>query len=390
MLGFNQDDLKRLDAYFTVAETVQQPQAWRDTCGIIEKRKDEIKDFMNKNINVNTRIVFTGAGTSAYAGDVVYQHIKKVTGAYAESIPTTDIVLNPADILEDRPTVLVSFARSGNSPESVGAFNIFDSNLSNILHVVITCDKNGELAKTALANSNNLVLIMPEQTNDKGFAMTSSFTSMMLAALLAFDINNLEKNKEYVEIIVEQGEGILSNQWQDIKKLSELNKNRLIYLGSKYSAELGRELMLKNLELTNGKIPTMHESILGFRHGPKTFVNDESLIVVFSPMDDYLIPYTTDILSELYNDSGSHTVVAISYNNKPGIKSICDEYLTVDGKDVPQIFTVFNYALYGQILAIFNSLRVGNTPDNPNPAGAVNRVVKGVNIYEYKKEDIRN
>ncbi|MDA6191660.1 sugar isomerase, partial [Escherichia coli] len=42
-----------------------------------------------------------------------------------------------------------------------------------------------------------------------------------------------------------------------------------------------------------------------------------------------------------------------------------------------------NYLIIGQLFALFNSIHLGVTPDNPSPTGIVNRVVKGVNIYNF-------
>ncbi len=385
IFGYSESELASICATHTAKETMQQPQSWRNTYAVILQMKDKIKNFLDTNLSKNTRVVLTGAGSSAYIGDTICKHIKNITGARVESIATTDIVINPSDILEETKTILVSFGRSGNSPESVGAYNVFNDNLNDIVNIVVTCNAEGELAKEASKNSNNLVILLPEETNDKGFAMTSSFTCMILAALLLFDIESLEKNKEIVETIALQGEEILQNQWTIVKELSDLNPKRIVYLGSKYFAQLAQEMRLKNLELTNGKIPTLFESILGFRHGPKTFINDETLIIVMDTVDEYVKPYTYDILNELHNDVGTHRVVALGYYNDPKILDMCDKYITINGKEIPEIYIALNYILYAQMLGLFNSIAIGNTPDNPNPTGAVNRVVKGVTIYPYKK-----
>ena len=64
---------------------------------------------------------FTGAGTSQYVGDTVVPYLRAHgdTQAFSfESIGTTDIVAKPEDyLIKDEPTLLVSFARSGNSPK---------------------------------------------------------------------------------------------------------------------------------------------------------------------------------------------------------------------------------------------------------------------------------
>ena len=40
--------------------------------------------------------------------------------------------------------------------------------------------------------------------------------------------------------------------------------------------------------------------------------------------------------------------------------------------------------MVAQTVALLTSIKVGNKPDTPSPTGTVNRVVKGVTIYDYK------
>ena len=99
---------------------------------------------------------------------------------------TTDIVADPRGCFaEDLPTLLVSFARSGDSPESVAATELAEQCLSEVHHLVITCNEQGQLAREHSGRTTSYVLLMPPESNDRGFAMTSSFTGMTLAALLA-------------------------------------------------------------------------------------------------------------------------------------------------------------------------------------------------------------
>lgn len=132
----------------------------------------------------NTRIILTGAGTSDYVGDTIVLHLAKQLNVRVDDIATTDLVSNPEKYIEEKTlTILVSYARSGNSPESVGAYDIFKNNVNDIAQVVITCNKNRQLAKKAAESSNNLCLLMPKESNDKSFAMTSSFSCMLLGQM---------------------------------------------------------------------------------------------------------------------------------------------------------------------------------------------------------------
>ncbi|MDE5908239.1 MAG: SIS domain-containing protein [Lachnospiraceae bacterium] len=383
-LGYEIDELKKLNGHNTAQEIVQQPALWKRIYELIEKEKQRIADFLNANTDSETRILFTGAGSSDYVGDIIKSHVKSCTNIRVESVATTDIVANPQEVIERGvKTILVSFARSGNSPESIGAYQIMQENTEKIAHVIITCNKDGDLVSAAKENGNCFMLILPEETNDKGFAMTSSFSCMLLAALLFFDIENLEENKKYVDTIARLGEQIIREDWIKMKNLSGCNPVRVVYLGAGCLSGLAREMALKNMELTNGKIATMQETILGFRHGPKTFMDKDTDVIVLMSQSEYTNQYIRDLLKEIYHDTRKHKLIVISCEKDEEIEKISDECIFVEGEYVPDVYSALVYVLYGQMFAFFNSARLGIEPDNPSPDGSVNRVVKGVVLHSY-------
>lgn len=108
-------------AEHTVAEIGQQPRMWREVGRILADGRKELDDFLAPFLaREDLRIVLTGAGTSAYAGRIVRGVLARRTGRRVDAVATTDIVSDPyGSFSEDVPTLLVSFARSGDSPESV-------------------------------------------------------------------------------------------------------------------------------------------------------------------------------------------------------------------------------------------------------------------------------
>lgn len=386
IFGMEMDKINELGATYTATEIRQQTKLWLETYNIVKENEYSIKDFFKRRLKSNTRIVLTGAGTSDYVGDTAYLYLVKTLNLRVEAIATTDLVSNPYEFIEeDTPTILVSYARSGNSPESVGAYDIFQENIKDISQLVITCNKDGKLAKKAGDCNDNLCLLMPELSNDKSFAMTSSFSCMLLATLLCFDIENIDENKKYVDIVVNQGNDILENRWQDVKELVDYDAERIVYLGSGILKGLCQEMALKNLELTSGKKVTVCESVLGFRHGPKSIINDNTLVIFMNSTNKYTNLYDMDLIREINGDLGDHKLAVISYSKNEELNGICDKYIEIDGQTIPEVFTVFNYMLFGQMFGLFSSLKLGISPDNPRPDGTVNRVVKGVIIHKYNK-----
>ncbi|MDK0703151.1 SIS domain-containing protein [Clostridium perfringens] len=385
IFGFTQEELSSLKATYTANEIYQQPELWRETLNIVENNKDAINKFLEKNLNKdNVRIILTGAGTSAYVGDTIYLYLAKKLGKRVEAIATTDFVSNPDEYIDENAnTILVSYARSGNSPESVGTYDLFEKKVKNLAHIVVTCNKEGELAKKSQEKEGNLVLLMSEKSNDKSFAMTSSFTCMTLATLLLFDIANLEENKKIVEELATKGQASLDNQWKDAKAISDLGAERIVYVGSGALKGLCHEMALKNLELTSGKQVTVCESILGFRHGPKSIINNSTLVIFLCSTNDYIALYDYDLIKEVYNDEGTQKVAVLNYFDRENLKEISHKYITANGSKLDDTFIAFNYIIFGQMISFFNSLRLGISPDNPRPDGTVNRVVQGVIIHEY-------
>ena len=107
---------------------------------------------------------------------------------------------------------------------------------------------------------------MPEATNDQGFAMTSSFTSMTLAAWLV--LGAVADPDDLVGCLATAAERIMANRQEDIRRLASSGYERVVYLGSGLLKGLAHESSLKLLDLTAGEIVTYFESPLGFRHGP--------------------------------------------------------------------------------------------------------------------------
>ncbi len=78
---------------------------------------------------------------------------------------------------------------------------------------------------------------------------------------------------------------------------------RIVYLGSGGLQGAARESALKVLELTAGKLAAFYDSPTGFRHGPKSLVDNETLVVVFVSSHPYTRQYDLDLLAELRRDN---------------------------------------------------------------------------------------
>ncbi|MDH2442562.1 SIS domain-containing protein [Amnibacterium sp. CER49] len=358
----------------TEREISQQPDVWRETGRMVAGLRTEIEAFLAPLLaEPDLRIVLTGAGTSAFVGEVAAPALARRLRRRVDAVATTDLVSDPLSRLaEDVPTLLVSFARSGNSPESLGATDLADRVLSDVHHLVITCDPVGQLytAHEGRARSRNLVT--PRRANDEGFAMTSSFSSMLLTALLVF----LGDDEALVEALATAGEQVLEAR-DRVQRLVERDPARIVYLGSGSLTGLARESALKVLEVTAGRVDTYFDSSLGFRHGPKAVLDDRTLAVVYGSNDPYIRRYDDDMTRELRAALGGASVQALSAGRTAPAADF-----GIDGVEgVDDAFLALPFAVFAQLIALHASVRAGVPTDNPFPGGAVNRVVQGVTIH---------
>lgn len=330
-------------------------------------------------------MIFTGAGTSQYVGDTVLPYLKSHADRRQfifESVGTTDIVASPYHYLfEDEVTILVSFARSGNSPESVKSVELANQIVKDIFHLTLTCAPEGQLAQKAQNDDKSCLVLMPSRSNDAGFAMTGSFTCMLLSALLIFDhVNSDDEKLVFVQKVSEIGADIIARE-DVIQSYVDLDFNRIVYLGSGSFAPLTREAQLKVLELTAGQMTTMYDSSMGFRHGPKSYVNDKTIVFCFVHNDNYTRKYDVDILEEIYQDKIAVKTVAISQANTLNYSG---ETFELIGELLPDGYLTLAMITFAQTISLLCSIKVNNTPDTPSKSGTVNRVVKGVILHDYE------
>jgi tagatose-6-phosphate ketose/aldose isomerase len=361
----------------TIAEITQQPQVWRQVSDRAAAARDLTDSLVARR---GVRVLLTGAGTSAFAGQVLAPGLRRGLRRRIEAVPTTDIVANPVETLgEDLPTLLVSFARSGDSPESVAAAQLADQLLSDVHHLVLTCNPDGQLAQRYSGDERARVVLMPEEANDKGFAMTSSFTGMTLAALLALDPS---VEPTLAGRLSEIADRVFPSWDEQARDLVERGYQRLVYLGSGALKGLAHESALKALELTAGQMVAMGDSPLAFRHGPKSVLNDSTLVVMYLSNDLHTRAYDLDVFHELRRSRGDEHVLAVTADHGDEV-SAHSSWVLPDAADLPDAALALPAVLCAQLLALHSSLALGLSVDNPFPSGEVNRVVQGVRIHTF-------
>jgi tagatose-6-phosphate ketose/aldose isomerase len=383
-LQLDDAELARAGALHTAREIEQQPDSWERTVALLRARRASVSAFLAPLLaRPELRIILTGAGSSAFIGECLAPTLTRLLGRQVLAVATTDLLSGPREyLLPDVPTMLVSFGRSGGSPESIAVVELAGKLLSECHQLIITCNEQGALYQRCQGAPRSLALLMPAETHDQSFAMTSSFTSMMLAGLLAFGDGEAATQTRTLVHLGAGARQVLSRHHEALRALASANYSRVVYLGSNALKAIAREAALKLLELTDGQVVAGFESALGFRHGPKTIVNGDTLLVMFVSNDPYTRRYDLDLLRELRDDGRAGAVLAISGRSDEAVAR--GRVLLLEGLDAaPDSELAFPYVVCAQLYAFHRALRLGNRPDQPSVSGTVSRVVRGVTIHPW-------
>ena len=376
---------------FTFHEIHQQPAMWRKELAALLDAQDEIRAFMHQYLTPETDIVLTGAGTSAFIGDAICP-VMRGMWRNVRAVPTTDLITHAEYLLDaERPLLLISFARSGNSPESVGAVKLANKLCKNVAHIYITCNKNGKLAKDVQGDnvqctkeSNKLLLLLPEETDDKSLAMTSSFSTMLLTCLMLGHIDTLEQDKEMIEKAVKNAEAVITGYEEQLKEIASRPFERGVFLGSGALKGIAEECHLKLQELTDGAVVCKYDSFLGFRHGPKAVVNSKSIVVYLMTDEEKIMRYERDLVRQVDANNKPVAQVIVISGRDPEMEEVKADLVVKMpySKAETDFYGIVPYVLVGQLLGYYASLAHGLNPDAPSVSGNIHRVVEGVTIYD--------
>lgn len=371
-------------AFFTGKEIVGQPTLWVETLNSLIKN-DQIKEFWKPLLDKqHLNIILTGAGSSAYIGQAVEHHFKFQPGLKARAISTTTLVTHFKNYIDlNEPVLLISFARSGNSPESIAAIDIAESNSNEIYHIALTCNANGHLAKKVSSLPNGLAIVLPQKTEDQGLAMTGSFTSMMLSAIYLAKFTRKTNLMSEIKDVGESAEVMIKQTAPLLEKMASTSFDRIIFLGSGPLKAIARESHLKVQELSDGAVVGKFDSFLGFRHGPKAVVKENTLLVfLFSPEKD-VFQYEKDLVLELIQENVAMDFIGVYCDKSQADEMQINNSIIFDcpGPSKDLNFNILPYVIPAQILGFYKSLSLGLNPDSPSENNTISRVVQGVKIY---------
>ena len=380
--GLPTAELDSRGAKWTAQEIAQQPAVWEDVAGLVERERARIDAFLKPLLaNPYLRVVLTGAGTSAYIGDCLAPALAARLRRRVEAIATTELLSGPQlQLPAEGPTLLVSFARSGNSPESEAVLEAVRDRDNR--HLIITCNRHGRLATKGAADPHVITVVLDDKTCDRSLVMTSSFTNMVLAGrllALATDPRDYEARALRLAGLAAH---VLLRHTDGLAGAARGPLRSAVYLGSGGRYGAAREAALKMLEMTGGQVMTFSETYLGLRHGPMCAVDRGALVVSFLSRDAVVRAYEADLLRELKRKGLGARKVLVGADVPPDLAAPGDVVVdapglgAVDDEDA----TVLD-VLVGQILAFFRCLAGGLRPDSPSDDGVISRVVESFAIH---------
>ncbi len=372
----------------TPIEIVQQPVTWENTFARVRSQRAELQRFLSDVLPESRQgsaptVYLVGAGTSDYIGRALTSVLRQKWQCDVIAIPSTDLIAGiESYVLPDRNYLWISFSRSGDSSEGVGVLEKALQRYPQISHLVVTCNKDGKMSRLCADVENAFVLLLDDTVNDRGLAMTSSFTNMVVAGQALANLTSLESYRLTVDGLVAMGRRMLSTGAAVAQSVSLLQCHKACFVGSGALAAAATECGLKALELTAGSIYTMAESTMGLRHGPMSALDEQTLVVFFLSEDERRLRYEIDLMKEIQSKQLGRVRVAIAPGDGENLRGLCDQLVAIDAPTgFPDDYRVPVDVIFGQMVGLFLSIAAKLQPDHPSPNGAINRVVSHVQIY---------
>ncbi len=374
----------------TPREIYQQPETWLETLRRLSSRRAEMLAFLQE-AGIGTAappdLILAGAGTSDYIGRAVSRVLREQWQCPVHAVASTELLTNMDDsLLPGRSYLCISFSRSGESSEGVAVLEqMLARRRRGVRHVVVTCNASSTMARLP----GVFPLVLDEKVNDRGLAMTSSFTNMVAAGQYLAYIRTPGVYESLLGAVAESGRTFLAAAAEMTSALAKKGFRRVCFLGTGSLQAVAKESALKVLELNAGRIATLAQSALGLRHGPLSFLNAETLVVAYLSSEPPRAAYELDLLEELRGKVPGVEILIVAEKATPRLRAITDLLLTIDAsRAIPDACRGPVDVMAAQLLALFLSIENGITPDTPS-AGAISRVVSGVRIYSAVESESR-
>jgi tagatose-6-phosphate ketose/aldose isomerase len=376
----------RRGAEHTAEEIAQQPHTWPGTLALCRQQQDGLRRLL---ANAAGPVLLAGAGTSDFVGRSLERLLEQRWRRPVHAVASTELLTGMDEWVRPAESALcISFSRSGDSSEGVAVMEEMMHRFGRVAHLVITCNADGAMAKLAQGRAGAYALVLDPATNDRGLAMTSSFSNMVVAGQALGYLDHLDEYATSLQQLTASAQSLLPRAADAAAKLAKSGFTRVCFLGSGALMATAAESALKVQELTAGRIFTMSQSFLGLRHGPLSFLDRQTLVVAYLASDETTRLYETDLLRELSDKKLGATIAVTGFALPRKVLGSADVALELDldlgqhpRNAPPDALRPPLDVIFGQLLGLFCSLEAGLKPDTPSPSGAISRVVSHVRIH---------
>jgi tagatose-6-phosphate ketose/aldose isomerase len=373
----------------TPREIAQQPNTWLSTHQLCVSRQPELKSVLRqtgigRGSTSSPMVYLVGAGTSDYTGRALAPVLRRQWGCDVWPLPSTTLLTEFEDYhREGKEYLWISFSRSGQSPEGVALLERALDRYKQIRHLAITCNPDGPMAQVCARHPDRAyALVLDDAVNDRGLAMTSSFSNMLLAGQCVAHLEDLNHFGEIVQKMSDAGKSFLPSAAETAAEVTTLGCTRACFVGAGALRAVADECSLKVVELSSGKVPTLAESPLGLRHGPLSSVDVQTLFTAFLSSEPRRRGYELDLLREIDRKRLGRVRLAVTTGNGHDVASLTDCYIPVGlPPEFEDLYRPVLDVMLGQLLGLFASMRCGLKPDQPSPTGAITRVVQPIQLY---------
>jgi len=388
LLDLSQQERAERGLEHTPREIWQQPDTWGTTYEICASRRSHLDEALRRagigRGSASPTVYLVGAGTSDYTGRALAALLRRRWGCEVWAVPSTTLLTDFDDFhLSGKEYLWISFSRSGDSPESVAVLERALERSRSIHHLVITCNATGNMAELCTRHPDRaLALVLDDAVNDRGLAMTSSFTNMLVAGQCVAHLECLEEFGGMVSRLAESGRQFLPLAAEIAAEITTLGCTRACFVGSGVLRGVADECALKVVELSAGKLTTLAETPLGLRHGPMSSVDGDTLFTAFLSSEPRRRGYELDLLREIDRKRLGRVRVVVTTGDGSDVSELADYRLKLAlPADFADDCRPALDVMLGQLLGLFTSMRCGLKPDQPSPSGTISRVVQPIKLY---------
>ena len=336
---------------YSLDEIFSQPLCW--TASLEDLRQKKTLEFVAKRFARAAEWLFIGCGSSYYVALSAAATMGRLTGLRSRALPASEVLLYPDVVPAGAGNcVPVLISRSGQTSEVVAVAEALKAR--GIPSLAITCASGQPLAAFA---SETILL---SRADEKSTVMTRSFSSMLLtlqalAAVMAGD-------SAFVDSLAAMSRAVaplLPTLQETLRAfVSAHDFDDYVYLGQGPFYGLACEGALKVTEMSVSYAQSFHT--LEFRHGPKSIVGPETLLVFLLSESGY--EAECEALKEM--KSLGATTLAVTNRANGTVRAASDQVVELQ-LEVPEFARLAPYLFVPQLVGLHTGLKKGLDPDSP-------------------------